>query len=179
MSVLAALGRSRNSTACEVATIAPCVFCPLGKENSVTAPCVVIRPTSPVPGWVNHSAPSGAPVMLTGFEPAVGIGNVETTPAVVIRPIAFEPASVNQTLPSGPAAMPIRSLATAPGTKYSVIVGIGAKVAPVPVPGSTVADVSALPLYDSVTAVDAFATVVVERDVAPDASLFVNNTGWS
>jgi hypothetical protein len=98
-------------------------------RNIVIVPLTVIRPMLPVPGMVNHSAPSGPGVMNKAKGDVfgmVGRGNSVMVPVGVILPI-FDwvapgiPGSVNRRLPSEPAAM-LCGRALAVGIGNSVIV---------------------------------------------------------
>ena len=76
-------------------------------ENSVTAPCGVIRPMrAGGPFSVNHRLPSGPVVMNCGVAPELmPAENSVILPCVVMRPM--RPLfSVNQRLPSGPTVIP-------------------------------------------------------------------------
>src|SRR5262245_64783861 len=57
------------------------------RENSVTAPSGVMRPTRLTWASENHTFPSGPATMPSGPAPTVGTGNSVTAPDVVIRPI--------------------------------------------------------------------------------------------
>ena len=83
---------------------------PVGRENWVITPAVVIRPIALLeelrPKIVNHNAPSGPCVIPVGSWLSAGSGNSATVPPVLIRPIRFAPFSANHKLPSGPAVIP-------------------------------------------------------------------------
>src|SRR5476651_1832070 len=77
-------------------------------DTSETAPAVVIRPTSLVPGCTNHRAPSGPTVIACGRELGVALSAYSViAPEGVIRPIALAFVSLNQRLPSGPDTIPV------------------------------------------------------------------------
>jgi len=107
---------------------------PAGSEigNSVTSPCVVMRPIRSAATSTNQSAPSGPATMPEGALSADDKGNSVMLPLVVMRPIllALTDAelagtawtySVNHSAPSGPPAMPWGELA-AVGSGNSVII---------------------------------------------------------
>ena len=57
---------------------------------------------------VNHTAPSGPPVMPAGRWTPVK-PKLEMTPDVVMRPMELLPVLVNHSAPSGPAVIPFGS----------------------------------------------------------------------
>lgn len=70
----------------------------------VTTPLVVMRPIGWLPLSVNHRAPSGPVVIMSGNR-MLGSVYVEITPEVVMRSIEAFSKFVNHKAPSGPAVM--------------------------------------------------------------------------
>ena len=77
----------------------------VGSGYVVTAPAVVTRPMTSVPGSVYQSAPSGPAAMPDGRLNGNPTPIALNAPPVVIRSIAPLAGSVTHSAPSGPAAM--------------------------------------------------------------------------